>query len=90
MPLWGLQIEANEELLCKHVHLENEAAIQVAKLAPMYMVDSGETQEADAMLAACRKWVHTCKDTQPKKRDALLKKYLGSQADMEEGATAWS
>ena len=55
MPLWGLQIEANEELLCKHVHLENEAAIQVAKLAPMYMVDSGETQKADAMLAACRK-----------------------------------
>ena len=31
--------EAKKELLCEHVHLENEAWVQVAKLAPMHMVD---------------------------------------------------
>ena len=48
------EAEANEELLCKHVHLENEMWIQVAKLAPMHMVDCGEAQEVDAVLGACR------------------------------------
>ena len=54
--MWGLQIkaEANEELLCEHVHVENEAWVQAAKLAPMHMVDWGEAQEVDAVLAACR------------------------------------
>ena len=79
--------EANEELLCKHVHLKNEAQIQAAKLAPMHMVDWGEAQEVDAVLAASRRWLHTHKDTPPQKRDVLLKKYLGSQADTEEGCT---
>ena len=37
------------------------------------------------MLAAYRKWLQTRKDTPPQKRDVLLKKYLGSQLDMEEG-----
>ena len=79
------EAEANKELLCEHVHLKNEVSVQAAKLAPMHVVDWGETQEADTVLAACRKWLQTCKDTLPQKRDALLKKYLGSQADMEEG-----
>ena len=90
------EAEANEELLCEHVHLENKMWVQAAKLAPMHMVDWGEAQEADTMLAACRRWLHTCKDTMPQKRDVLLKKYWGSQADTEKGApssacaTAWS
>ena len=79
--------KANEELLCKHVHLKNEAQVQMAKLAPMHMVDWGEAQEADAMLDACRRWLHTHKDTPPQKRDVLLKKYLGSQADTEKERT---
>ena len=29
------EAEANKELLCEHVHIENEARIQAAKLAPM-------------------------------------------------------
>ena len=37
------------------------------------------------VLAACRKWLKAHKDTPTEKRDALLKKYLGSLADMEEG-----
>ena len=40
-------VEANEELLCKHVLLE------AAKLAPMHVVDWGGAQEADAILATC-------------------------------------
>ena len=31
-------------------------------------------------LAACRKWLKAHKDTPAEKRDALLRKYLGSQA----------
>ena len=67
------------------MHLENEALVQVVKLAPMHIVDWGEAQEADVLLAACRQWLRTCKDTPPQKRDVLLKKYLGSQVDTEEG-----
>ena len=37
------------------------------------------------MLATDRKWLKACKDMPPQKRDALLKKYLGNQVDMEEG-----
>ena len=44
-----------------------------------------DSQGADAVLAACRKWLKACKDTPAEERDALLRKYLGSQADMEEG-----
>ena len=47
--------KANEELLGKDVHLENEACVQAVKLAPMYLVDWGEAQEIDVMLAACRR-----------------------------------
>ena len=80
------EVEANEEL-CEHVCLENEARVQAAKLTPMHVVDWGKAQEADAVLAACRKWLRVCRNTPPQKRDALLKKYLGSQADTEEGHT---
>ena len=51
----------------------------------MDVVDWGESQEADALLATCRKWLHTCKDTPFPKRDALLKKYLGDNTVTEEG-----
>ena len=61
--------------------------MQAAKLAPMHIVDWGEAQEADAVLATCQKWLRAHRDTSPQKRDALLKKYLGNQADMEEGCT---
>ena len=81
------EAKVNEELLCEHVGLEKEAQVQVAKLAHMHVVDWGEAQEVDAMLAACRRWLHTRADTPSQKRDALLKKYFGSQADMEEGHT---
>ena len=37
------------------------------------------------VLAASRKWFKAHKDTPAERRDALLKKYLGSQADMGEG-----
>ena len=81
------EAEPGKELLCEHVHLENEAHIQAAKLAPMHVVYWGEAQEADAVLAACRRWLHTHKDTLFPKRDMLLKKYLGDYAETEEGHT---
>ena len=37
------------------------------------------------MLATCRKWLHTCKDSPFLRRNALMKKYLGVSMDMEEG-----
>ena len=58
--------------------LEDEARVWAARLTPMYVVDSGEAQEADTVLATCRKWLKAHKDTPSQKRDALLKKYLGS------------
>ena len=39
------------------------------------------------VLVACRKWLKAHKDTPAKRRDALLKKYLGSQAEMGKGHT---
>ena len=77
--------EASEELLCEHVCLVNEVHVQAAKLAPMHVVDWGEAQEVNAVLATCRRWLHTHKDTPFPKRDALLKKYLGDNVDTEEG-----
>ena len=59
--------------------------MQAAKLAPMHIVDWGEAQEVDAVLATCQKWLRAHRDTPSQKRDTLLKKYLGNQADMEEG-----
>ena len=79
--------EASKELLCEHVCLENEACVLAATLAPMHVVDWGESQELDAVLAACRKWLHTHKDIPFPKRDALLKEYLDDNVDTEEGHT---
>ena len=53
-------------------------------LAPMHIMDWREAQEADAVLANCKKWLHTCKDSSFPKRDASLKKYLGDNTDTEE------
>ena len=81
------EAEASKELLCEHVCLENEAHVQAAKLAPMHVVDCGDAQEVNAVLATCRRWLCTCKDTPFPKRDALLKKYLGDNADTEKGGS---
>ena len=39
----------------------------------------------DAVLPTCRKWLRAHRDTPPQKKDALLKKYFGNQADTEKG-----
>ena len=77
-------MEARKEPLCDHVYFENEVHVQAAKLAPMHVVDWGEAQEVDAVLATCQRWLPTHKDTPFPKRDALLKKYLGDHAQTEE------
>ena len=59
----------------------------MAKFAPMHIVDWAEAQEADAALATCRKWLHLRRDTPLPKRDALLKKCLGMEAETEQGKT---
>ena len=79
------EAEASEELLCEHMCLQNESCVQAAKLAPMHVVDWGEAREVDTVLATCRRWLRTCKYTPFPKWDALLKKYLGDNADTKEG-----
>ena len=66
------EIRASEELLEEHECLSQEVRVQVAKLAPMHIVDWEEAQEADAILATCCKWLHFRRDTLLPKRDALL------------------
>ena len=53
----------------------------------MHIVDWGEAQEADPILATCRRWLCTHKDTSFQKWDTLLRKYLGENANTEEGYT---
>ena len=79
------EVRASEELLEEHEHLSWEARMQAAKLAPMYIVDWAEAQEADAALATCCKWLCIRKDTPLPKWEALLKKCLGMEAEMEQG-----
>ena len=79
------EIRVREELLEEHEHLSQEARVQVAKLAPMYIVDWEEAQEVDATLAACHKWLHLRKDTSLPKWDAFLKECLGVEAETEQG-----
>ena len=67
------EAEANKEFLCEHMHLENEARVHAAKLAPIHIVNWGEAQEADTVLATCRRWLCTLKNSLCPKRDALLK-----------------
>ena len=33
------EVGTSKDLLCEHLHLENEACVQAAKLAPMHVVD---------------------------------------------------
>ena len=67
------EAEASEELLCKHEHLGNEAWVQGARMAPMHIMDWGEAEELDPMLATCRRWFCTCKDTPFPKRHVVEK-----------------
>ena len=57
------EVRVSKELLEEHECLSQEVRVQVAKLAPMHIVDWEEAQEADAALAACCKWLHLRKDT---------------------------
>ena len=49
------EVRVSKELLEEHERLSQEVRIQVAKLAPMHIVDWEEAQEADAALATCHK-----------------------------------
>ena len=79
------EVRVSEELLEEHEHLSQEVRVQVAKLAPMHIVDWEESQEADAALAACCKWLHLRKDRLLPKWDAFLKECLGVEAETEQG-----
>ena len=79
------KVRASEELLEEHEHLSQEVRVQVAKLAPMHIVDWEEAQEADAALATCHKWLRLSKDTPLLKQDAFLKECLGVGAGTEQG-----
>ena len=72
------------------MHLGDEAQVKAASLAPTHIVDWGEAQEADLMLATCQKWLHSHKDTPFLKRDELLRVYLGNNTDTEEGCAVHS
>ena len=78
------EANTNEALLHKHVCLVEEVRVQATRLVPMYVVNWEDAQGTDTVLAACRKWLKAHKDTPAERRDALLKKYLGNQADTEE------
>ena len=79
------EVRVCEELLEEHEHLSQEARVQVAKLAPMHIVDWEEAQEADTALAVCHKWLHLRKDTLLPRWDAFLKECLGAEAGTEQG-----
>ena len=81
---WG-GVRVSEELLEEHKHLSQEVRVQVAKLAPMHIIDWAEAQEADATLATCCKWLHLRRDMPLPKQDALLKECLGVEAETEQG-----
>ena len=77
----------SEELLEEHECLSQEVRVQAAKLAPMHIVHWEETQEADAALATCHKWLCLRRDMLLPKWDALLKECLRAEAEMEQGKT---
>ena len=81
------EVRASEKLLEEHEHLSQEARVQVAKLAPMHIVDWVEAQEAVTTLAACCKWLYLRRDTLLPKWDALFKNCLGMEAETEQGKT---
>ena len=51
----------------------------------MHIIDWEEAQEADAALAACRKWLHLRKDTPLPQWDTFLKECLRVEAETEQG-----
>ena len=57
------EVRVSEELLEEHEHLSWEVRVQVAKLAPIHIVDWAEAQEADATLATYCKWLCLRRDT---------------------------
>ena len=79
------EAKTSEELWEEHERLSQEVRVQAVKLEPMYIVDWEEAQEADALLAVCRKWLHFQKDMLLQQRDALLKECLGAEAETEQG-----
>ena len=79
------EAEANEGLLEEHERLSWEARVQVAKLELMHVVDWEQAQEADVTLAGCRKCLRLRKGMLPSRRDTLLKKCLGVEAETEQG-----
>ena len=79
------KVRAHEELLEEHEWLSQEARVQVAKLAPMHIVDWEEAQEADTALAACRKWLCLRKDMPLPRQDTFLKECLGVEVGTEQG-----
>ena len=77
------EAEVRKELLGEHEHLGNEAWVQAARMVPMHIVDWGEAQEVNPMLASCKRWLHTHKDTPFTKQDGLLREYLGDNTNTE-------
>ena len=77
--------KASKELLEEHECLSQEARVQVVKLAPMHIVDWEESQEADAAIATCCKWLCLRKDTPLPREDTFLKECLGAEAETEQG-----
>ena len=47
------ETKANEALLHEHVCLVDEVRVQVAKLAPMHVVNWEDAQGTDVVLAGC-------------------------------------
>ena len=51
----------------------------------MHVTDWEVAQNEDPILAACLKWVRDKKNADQQGRDELLKRYMGDQANTEEG-----
>ena len=71
------EAQASNALRKEHKWLSEEACLQAMKLAPMHVVDWVESQDSDPMLAACKKWLRTCREVPSPKRDTLLCELLG-------------
>ena len=79
------EAKAGEELLKEHERLSQEARVQAEKLEPMHIIDWEQTQEADAALATCCKWLCLRKDMPLQQQDTFLKECLGAEAETEQG-----
>ena len=77
------EAQASDALRKEHKQLREEARFQAMKLAPMHMVDWVESQDSDPMLAACKKWLRTCREIPSPKRDTLLHELLGRHIEGE-------